>query len=399
MTSASERWHGLDALRAWALLLGVLLHSTLTYVMPGGVWAVGTNEPSPTLGWLIYYLHSFRLEIFFLMAGFFGALVVDRRGTRAYVWDRLRRILLVFFVVLYPMKFVLGALWIAGGRTTGWLELPPLIDSLPWYALALGSAVLETRLTHLWFLYYLFWITLLALGVGWIARRVLASARAALARVDQLFESAMTGRLGSVVIAILLTPILATMQGLDVDTPDSSFAPNWPVMAVYGLWFTFGWWLFRHPSWLQIAAQRWRSLLVLGLLASLVGASLAAVRVTAGPWATAHADALRWAASFATSADDDAVGGGVDGTIRRALQSAVTPQPLRRRCVVLRLYRAPAGGRGPAGLVGARGAAVVDPGAADQRHHAGPVAHRVPLPGAIHLDRAWLNGRRAPREG
>ncbi len=164
MTSASERWHGLDALRAWALLLGVLLHSTLTYVMPGGAWAVGTDEPSPTLGWLIYYLHSFRLEIFFLMAGFFGALVVDRRGTRAYVWDRLRRILLVFFVVLYPMKFVLGALWIAGGRTTGWLELPPLIDSLPWYTLALGSAVLETRLTHLWFLYYLFWITLLALG-------------------------------------------------------------------------------------------------------------------------------------------------------------------------------------------------------------------------------------------
>ncbi len=103
------------------------------------------------------------------------------------------------------------------------------------------------------------------------------------------------------VIAILLTPILATMQGLDVDTPDSSFAPNWPVMAVYGLWFTFGWWLFRHPSWLQIAAKRWRSLLVLGLLASLVGAGLAAVRVTAGPWATAHADVLRWAASFATS--------------------------------------------------------------------------------------------------
>ena len=301
MTSGSERWYGLDALRAWALLLGVLLHSTLTYVIPGGSWAVGTDEPSPTLGWLIYYLHSFRLEIFFLMAGFFGALVVDRRGTRAYMWDRLRRILLVFFVVLYPMKFVLGALWIAGGRTTGWLELPPLIDSLPWYTLALGSAVLETRLTHLWFLYYLFWITLLALGIGWIARRVLAPARAALARVDQLFESTMTGRLGPVVVAILLTPILATMQGLDVDTPDSSFAPNWSVMAVYGLWFTFGWWLFRHPFWLQVAAQRWRSLLVLGLLASLVGASLAAVRVTAGPWATAHADALRWLASLATS--------------------------------------------------------------------------------------------------
>ena len=59
------------------------------------------------------------------------------------------------------MKLVLGALWIAGGLTTGWLPplLPPEAASLPWYVLSVGGVVRESwpdiSLTHLWFLYYL----------------------------------------------------------------------------------------------------------------------------------------------------------------------------------------------------------------------------------------------------
>ena len=226
---------------------------------------------------------------------------IERRGVRTYVWDRARRILLVFIVALYPMKFVLAALWIAGGRATGWLDLPPLISLLPWYLLALGSVVLETTLTHLWFLYYLFWITILALALRWLMQRVLTQREPALDRVNRRFESMIAGRFGVFVAALVLTPFLAMMDGLDVDTPDRSFAWNLPVMAVFGLWFAFGWWLFRHQSWLQVAARRWRAVLMLGVLTSLVGSGLAAIRVIAGPWATAHADVLRWAASFATS--------------------------------------------------------------------------------------------------
>src|SRR5689334_763820 len=91
-----ERYHGLDALRAFALLLGVVLHSTLCYVVPPGPWAVGTATPSTILTWFVTYTHAFRMELFFLLAGFFGALAVERRGTVAYAKDRARRILLVF---------------------------------------------------------------------------------------------------------------------------------------------------------------------------------------------------------------------------------------------------------------------------------------------------------------
>jgi len=85
MNSSNDRYHSLDALRAFALLLGVVFHSALSYVVPPGLWAVGTTQPSHFLGWFVYYTHSFRMELFFLLAGFFAALVVEKRGVMAFL--------------------------------------------------------------------------------------------------------------------------------------------------------------------------------------------------------------------------------------------------------------------------------------------------------------------------
>jgi Acyltransferase family len=54
----------------------------------------GTAKPSVFLGWFAYYAHSFRMELFFLLAGFFAALVIDKRGVSAFIRDRIRRILM-----------------------------------------------------------------------------------------------------------------------------------------------------------------------------------------------------------------------------------------------------------------------------------------------------------------
>src|SRR5215510_15942307 len=93
-----ERFHSLDALRAFALLLGVFFHSLMAYILPPGIWAVGTKAPSTTLYWFVYYSHCFRMEVFFLLAGFFARLVAKKRGPASFLWDRAKRILLVFVV-------------------------------------------------------------------------------------------------------------------------------------------------------------------------------------------------------------------------------------------------------------------------------------------------------------
>ena len=298
------RLHGLDALRAAALLGGVVLHAAVAYILPGGAWAVGQPKPQPFLGWLVYYLHSFRLEVFFLLAGFFGALVVGRRGARAYARDRALRILLVFVAALYPMKLVLASIWITGGRRTGWLQLPPLIDGLPWYALAIGSVFTEPfphiGLTHLWFLYVLSCIVAIFLGARAIVRRVV-SRRDAFAGASRVLHTVVSSRAWPLVAALCVTPILATMRGIDVDTPDRTLAWHLPVMALYGVFFAFGWWLHGQRALLTVFAARWKTLLTIGVVTSAIAVTGVAVRLDGGDWAVAHATALRWATSFGTS--------------------------------------------------------------------------------------------------
>ena len=90
-----DRLHSLDALRAFALLLGIFFHGTAGYVenFPAGLWP--WREPSSVpLGVYFFVSHIFRMSLFFMLAGFFGRMVLERKGMRAFITDRSKRILL-----------------------------------------------------------------------------------------------------------------------------------------------------------------------------------------------------------------------------------------------------------------------------------------------------------------
>lgn len=304
LPDTGARLDALDALRAAALMGGVLLHAALPFLLPPGIWAVGTHEPQPVIGWLVYYLHCFRLEVFFLLAGFFGSLVVRKRGVKSYLRDRAMRILLVFAVVLYPMKFLLSALWIAGGRLTGWLVLPPEIAGRPWYELAIGSFFQEKwpaiSLTHLWFLYVLSGIVAVFLAARAVAARA-EGLRSPAAAGSGLLHRTVSSPLWPVLFALALTPVIAAMEGMDIDTPDRSFAWKWPVMSLYLILFSLGWWIEGNRDLLDTFRRRRYGFLALGLAASFLGSGGITMRYGTGEWVTAYATELRWATSLLTS--------------------------------------------------------------------------------------------------
>ncbi len=303
-SAQATRLHALDALRAVALLLGLVLHSLVPYVLPPGLWAVGTNTPVRVLGWLVYYIHSFRLEVFFLLAGFFGALIVDKRGLRAWLKDRAMRIVLVFLVALVPMKIALAAVWISGGRATGWLVLPEPVASLPLWQLAVGALFKERwptiSTTHLWFLYYLAIISMLWSGAFALVSRfgVLASIAA---NARRAMQHAVASRFAPVWLALITTPVLNRMVGMDIDTPDWTLAWHRPVLALYGFYFAIGWALHGAREILHTLAARWTSLLIGGIAVSFPAAILLGLRHQGGPWALANAEASSWLTSFGTS--------------------------------------------------------------------------------------------------
>lgn len=272
-----ERLHALDASRAFVLLLGVFFHGALSEVFPpSGIWAVGTAEPSLPFWWFIFTSHLFRMEVFFLLAGFFACLVVSKRGASAFMQDRFWRIALVFLVFLYPIKYIDSVIWITGGLKTGWLHLPPDVVALgPWkiarYALAEEKAP-QIHLNHLWFLYYLFIISISLIALRASALRWWpVSATQASAAIDKCVRFVAASRYAPLWLGAPLLPLLWLMDRYDVATPDKSLIPMGPSLALYGYFFLVGWWLYRNRGALPFLQTHWRAWLVLALFLSLAG--------------------------------------------------------------------------------------------------------------------------------
>ena len=92
-TPSAERLHALDAVRGFALLLGIAFHATLSFLPgPHQIWPVEDGHRSAALAVTFFSLHVFRMTTFFMIAGFFAHLTFHKRGARAFIKDRLKRI-------------------------------------------------------------------------------------------------------------------------------------------------------------------------------------------------------------------------------------------------------------------------------------------------------------------
>jgi peptidoglycan/LPS O-acetylase OafA/YrhL len=82
----------LDAVRAFAMLLGIALHGALSFAtIP---WIVQDTRQSEWFTLFFESIHGFRMPLFFLVSGFFTAMLWRKRGVRALLKQRAMRILL-----------------------------------------------------------------------------------------------------------------------------------------------------------------------------------------------------------------------------------------------------------------------------------------------------------------
>ena len=107
------RRHDLDALRAFAMLLGIVLHGALAFIP--GAWVVSdasVEGDGTPFALLTTAIHGFRMPLFFLMSGFFTAMLWRQRGLRALVRQRAQRLLLPLAIA---MLTVIPLMWVAWG--------------------------------------------------------------------------------------------------------------------------------------------------------------------------------------------------------------------------------------------------------------------------------------------
>ncbi len=252
---AGERLHALDAVRGFALLLGIVFHSTMSFLDGSTqMWFIVDKSPSTTLTVLFYVLHIFRMTMFFFIAGFFAHLLYHRRGERAFVRDRLRRIGLPMLAA-WPVLIVLilgCVVWGAWVMHGGKLPEPPPPDP--------NAPPLAFPMTHLWFLYVLLWFYAVALLVRRLIERFDGDGRSR-ARLDDLVGAIVRSPVG---VALLAAPTCAALMALGrwrawlgVPTPDDSLLPNIAAFVTFGSAFAFGWLLHRQAHLLQIFEKRW----------------------------------------------------------------------------------------------------------------------------------------------
>ena len=183
--STHDRLHALDAVRAFALLLGVVFHAAFSF-LPGmipGIWAIVDTSPSTSLSVVAFVSHIFRMSLFFFVAGVFARMLHQRGGTRGFWVNRGKRILLpliVGWIVVFP---AIGAVWIWGLTKTFGGTLPAAPANLP------PPPPAAFPLTHLWFLYYLLVLYVLVLGCRALVRAL--DRRGAVPRI----ADALVGRL------------------------------------------------------------------------------------------------------------------------------------------------------------------------------------------------------------
>jgi len=253
--TSQERLHALDAVRGFALLLGIVFHATVSFVATPNnipIWIVMDNSRSVWMGVAFHVLHIFRMTTFFVVAGFFAHMSFHKKGMGGFIKDRLKRIGIPL-VAGWPILFALiiaAAIWGATVMAHGKpLPPPPPPGHFP-----------DFPLTHLWFLYVLLLLYAATLMVRSLVAAIDRSGRIR-AAAGHVIRVLVQNPLGFVVLAApLAITFMLVPQWLEwsgIMTPDNSLVPNVQAAVGFSTAFGFGWLLHRQPGLLEVWRRRW----------------------------------------------------------------------------------------------------------------------------------------------
>lgn len=188
-TAPGQRLHALDNLRALMMWLGIVLHVAVIYLVREFPLPWHDAQRTMAADLLVAVIHAFRMPVFFILAGFFVAMLLQSRGPAGMARHRALRLGLPFAVFWVPL---------VAATTTAALGFMHLMERGTW---GLDVNLILQRVDppgmppvprgpntmHMWFLWLLLWLSvataLLARFVParvweWPAKALRACARA-----------------------------------------------------------------------------------------------------------------------------------------------------------------------------------------------------------------------------
>jgi glucans biosynthesis protein C len=263
ITEPPQRFADLDALRAFAMFLGIIIHGVISFAAnPVPFWPVHDPRTTGVADACLFVIHDFRMQTFFLLAGFFSALLTSKYGLSGFLKHRLMRVGIPFILGLLIINPVLQYYWLVGDPVA--LSLIQLTLGQPvtpapafWGDYYTSGQFLKNLYPlHLWFLWFLLQFYLMMVPILVVGKRIPVSP------LRRIQAKLLTRRYGVFVLALLFMPLLWFMKMWIVDTP-GAWLPPWHVWVYYFLFFTFGWLLHGQKEILKTVGLRWRGLLIL----------------------------------------------------------------------------------------------------------------------------------------
>jgi peptidoglycan/LPS O-acetylase OafA/YrhL len=233
----SGRLHYLDNLRALAMIGGIFFHAMLAYSPAlNKLWLTADREQSVLIDIVGWFSHLFRMPLFFVIAGFFVAYLVSKRGMRNMMVNRAMRVLLPFIIFLPLCLWGIVAPLMSAVATVE--HKSPLLQMIAQAMQTPGAPPPPFSTLHLWFLYNLMFFCILT----WVLSYINWS------RLFNVFSAIKP--LGFAVFFPLLLVLGLLLVDSPFPAPDKLLPQLW-AFGFFGIFFVLGYWMFRTENFLD----------------------------------------------------------------------------------------------------------------------------------------------------
>jgi peptidoglycan/LPS O-acetylase OafA/YrhL len=235
------------------MIAGVVFHASLAYSpLMHNFWLTAESQQSPWIDVVAWFSHLFRMTVFFVISGFFVHLLLEKRGIKGMLKNRMNRIF-VPFVVFLPL--VLVALGVTINYALKNAENPSPILNLIIGASKMPNPPPPPPITtiHLWFLYQLLFFCLVVIG---LYRLKITD------RISQIMDKYPLGFVAF--FPMLLVPAFFS-QSMPHPAPES-FSPQLWSYGLYGLFFLVGFAWYQSKYFLEKIEKYGWLFLALGLI-------------------------------------------------------------------------------------------------------------------------------------
>ena len=246
MGAQNLRFHGLDFLRATAMLLGLLFHAPILYYIPPmadgfrefGVSSEMMPEMESWLKFTIQWLHSWRMCVFFVISGFFSALVLNNKSLNFFIKDRFMKIGLTMILFGSFYDFMDGKF--------------------------------EGKLEHLWFLYYLiifsvlYYLLVSIVNKTVIFKQQINKNAKVFSKSRAIIEFSFIGML-----LILLRPFVDYLDGGAIGVASHYLTIKFGGIIYFLAWFCSGIWLYHNRELLRNMENK-LTVILFGIVSALV---------------------------------------------------------------------------------------------------------------------------------